>query len=215
MSNQYKFVYLHGFASGPSSYKATFFAEKLSINFQTKLYCPDLNLPDFFNLTLTSQINFLENQFEKDSVVLIGSSLGAYIALLVAQRNRIKVHALILIAPAFEIVERKVKLMNSDELVKWEKENEIEIFHHFHQQTMKLSFNFIKDAKKYSIDINKLHIPILLFHGKNDDVVDYRLSEKYMSSYPNLEAYFPDSDHLMIDQLDFIWQKAKRFINKL
>ena len=80
---------------------------------------------------------------------------------------------------------------------------------------MTLSFDLMRDAEKHQFKPEAITVPILLFHGKQDDVVDYRLSQKYLDNYPQVEAYYPESDHLLIDQLDLIWEKSKDFINRI
>ena len=84
-----EFVYLHGFASGPSSKKATAFKNKFK-EIGVSLNTPDLEGANFENMTLTSQVNIvldLLDQFQCKKVCLIGSSMGGYLATLVAQRR--------------------------------------------------------------------------------------------------------------------------------
>ena len=212
MNDTINFIYLHGFASGPRSYKAQFFKEKVLSIFNQSVDCPNLNLPSFNKLTLTAQIDFIENECKHKPTFLIGSSLGAYLALILAQRKIIKIIALIVMAPAFELIERKVDLMGIEKFDKWKKTNQLEVFHHYEQITKSLSFDFIEDAKQYVFEIKKITQPILLFHGMNDDIVDFKLSQKYLGQYKKLEPYYIDSDHLLIDKLDYIWSKSERFI---
>ena len=54
-----RFVYLHGFASSPSSRKARFFGERFR-ELGIGLEIPDLAEGDFRNLTLTAQLNVIE-----------------------------------------------------------------------------------------------------------------------------------------------------------
>ena len=89
-----EFVYLHGFASGPSSKKASAFKNKFK-EIGVSLNTPDLEGGNFENMTLTSQVNIvldLLGQFQCKKVCLIGSSMGGYLATLVAQ-VRVEVEA--------------------------------------------------------------------------------------------------------------------------
>ena len=75
-------VYLHGFASSPDSSKAAFFAERFAGHGVTFL-CPDLNQPAFATLTVTRMLQQLDAQISAlppTDVVLIGSSLGGFVA---------------------------------------------------------------------------------------------------------------------------------------
>ena len=90
-----EFIYLHGFASSPSSKKATAFKNKFK-EIGISLEIPDLEGGDFENMTLTRQMNVLSkclDQSQDKEVCLIGSSMGAYLAVLAAQ-NSINIHAI-------------------------------------------------------------------------------------------------------------------------
>jgi len=99
-----EFVYLHGFASGPSSQKASAFKKKFK-EIGISIYIPDLEGGNFENMTLSSQLNIifnLLNQLNSKEVCLIGSSMGGYLASLVAEL-RDEVKAAYLIAPGFNL----------------------------------------------------------------------------------------------------------------
>jgi len=55
-----EFVYLHGFASGPSSQKASAFKKKFK-EIGISIYIPDLEGGNFENMTLSSQLNIIFN----------------------------------------------------------------------------------------------------------------------------------------------------------
>ena len=77
-----EFVYLHGFASGPLSKKASAFKNKFN-EIGVSLNTPDLEGGNFEHMTLTSQVNIvlgLLDQFQCKKVCLIGSSMGGYLA---------------------------------------------------------------------------------------------------------------------------------------
>ena len=80
--------YLHGFASSAASTKAAFLAGRLAERGIT-LQTPDFNEPDFSTLTITRMIDQTITAIAAlppDRVVLIGSSLGAFVAIHVAAR---------------------------------------------------------------------------------------------------------------------------------
>ncbi|MCC7382760.1 MAG: hypothetical protein IT384_13070 [Deltaproteobacteria bacterium] len=71
-------LYLHGFASGPGSFKARRFAEAMArLGFD--LAIPDLNAGDFAHLTLSRSIELAQRKL-RDRTVVIGSSFGGYTA---------------------------------------------------------------------------------------------------------------------------------------
>jgi len=82
-------IYLHGFASSPASSKAQYLAARASTAGFT-LHCPGLNEPDFSTLTVSRMIAQVERvmaALDPGPVALIGSSLGAFVALHVADRR--------------------------------------------------------------------------------------------------------------------------------
>ena len=74
-----RILYLHGFASGPSSGKARFFRHYLEAR-GAQIEIPDLAAGDFEHLTLTGQLAVIERAANREPVALIGSSMGGYLA---------------------------------------------------------------------------------------------------------------------------------------
>src|SRR5438270_3120218 len=97
-------VYLHGFASGPQSSKARFFAQKLAEE-GIDVEIPQLDCGDFRNLTMTRQVDVLERAVGGRPAILMGSSLGGYLAAWYAARHE-EVEKLVLMAPAFQFLRR-------------------------------------------------------------------------------------------------------------
>jgi predicted esterase YcpF (UPF0227 family) len=99
-----RFVYLHGFASSPSSRKAQFFEERFR-ELGIGLEIPELAEGNFQNLTLSAQLKVVERVCGDSTVSLIGSSMGGYLAALYAARHA-EVIKLVLLAPAFSFASR-------------------------------------------------------------------------------------------------------------
>src|SRR6266849_1150851 len=97
-------LYLHGFASGPSSSKARYFREKLEAC-GLRVEIPDLAAGDFEHLTITGQLAVIERCAKGQPICLSGSSLGGYLAALYAARHP-EVERVILFAPAFHFAHR-------------------------------------------------------------------------------------------------------------
>src|SRR5207249_4768670 len=118
-----RIIYLHGFASGPSSSKARFFRDRLTAA-GANVEIPDLAAGDFEHLTLTKQLAGIERAAHGDPVALIGSSMGGYLAALYAARHR-EVERIVLLAPAFRFSKRWNERYDAHELEKWRREGTI------------------------------------------------------------------------------------------
>src|SRR3954471_24731458 len=97
-----RFVWLHGFASGPTSSKGRFVGARLAER-GIDLLLPDLNEPAFFDLTVTRMLGQLDALLQGDEAVLFGSSLGGFTAATWAAARPGRVRALVLLAPAFDL----------------------------------------------------------------------------------------------------------------
>ena len=72
-------IYLHGFASGPGSKKAQYFARQFAGE-GTAIEIPDLAEGNFEGLTLTGQLGVIERGAGGRRISLVGSSRRGYLA---------------------------------------------------------------------------------------------------------------------------------------
>src|SRR3990170_3172652 len=90
--------YLHGFASSPRSSKAAFLGAKLH-ELGLELHTPDFNAPDFSTLTISRMVEQVGTAIDAGPagpVTLIGSSLGAFVAVQTALKRPNRIDQLIL-----------------------------------------------------------------------------------------------------------------------
>jgi pimeloyl-ACP methyl ester carboxylesterase len=111
-------LYFHGFASSPASAKITMLRPLLEPE-GIVLDTPDLNVPSFAELDWEAMVGrALERAHAVRPRALVGSSLGALVALEVARRG-VEV-PLVLIAPAVGIGPRwKTRLPEGDPVLVW------------------------------------------------------------------------------------------------
>lgn len=208
-------IYLHGFASGPSSQKATYFADKMRAEGFT-VHVPDLNEGDFEKLTLTRQLALIDsvvNQLEGD-VLVFGSSMGGLLATLTSQRHD-SVKGLVLLAPGFGLSKRWKHLLGDEKLVQWQRQGKIPVFHHGAGANVDLSYSFIADAESYQTEDLLLKVPALVFHGRNDDVVPVDESIKLKEQNDrSVSLHLLDSDHGLLDVLPFMWQESQTWLER-
>jgi pimeloyl-ACP methyl ester carboxylesterase len=200
-----RILYLHGFASSPVSRKASFFKDQLSRH-GISLSVPDLAGGDFRNLTISRQLESIEREVGTDPVLLIGSSLGGYLAALYAARHP-EVRRVILLAPAFHFREHWVEIMGTDRFAEWRETGETMVYHYGENREVPLGFQLMEDAEKYE-PCPDFSQPGLIFHGTADTVVPIKYSEDFAARHPNVELVTLQSGHEMTDVLGNIWAKA-------
>jgi len=209
LSDQLRVLYLHGFASSPGSRKATFFRQKLEPA-GVRVEVPALDEGDFEHMTITRQLHVVERAAGSEPVVLIGSSLGGYVAALYAARNS-NVQRLILLAPAFRFHELWMAGMGRNELESWRETGWLPIFHYGEAREVRIGYQLMEDAAGYESWPNFLQ-PALIFHGTEDRHVPVEYSAEFVGNHPNARLIRMNSGHELTDVLDEIWERARTFI---
>jgi len=210
-------IYLHGFASSPGSKKANYFKSKLQAD-DVSFHIPDLNVPDFEHLTLTTMLGKVADTIRSlsdDDIVLIGSSMGGLTALHFCDRYKNveadPVKHLILLAPALDFLanrERQDPAMMST----WRKQGHYPFFNYAHDTEMSVHYGLIEDIRQYDSYTTHVTIPTLIYHGKNDASVDYNQSVRYAESRDHVTLNILDSDHQLLDKTDLILDGIQAFV---
>lgn len=205
-----KYLYLHGFASSPRSGKARYFAQRFA-ELGLSLEIPEL-APDFENMTISSQIDIVERAAAgADEITLFGSSMGGYVAALSAALGRIPVSRLVLMAPAFGLSQRWADALGGPRLDEWRTTGRLSVFHYGDMRQRDLGYRFVTDAAAYP-DYPHPDQPVLLLHGRGDDVVPLAHSERFAALRPNRKLVVFDSGHELTDVLPALWQESKNFL---
>ncbi|KAG2375164.1 hypothetical protein C9374_010168 [Naegleria lovaniensis] len=155
-SLEYRYVFLHGFASGPSTRKGQhlkeFFAKQ-----SIPLFIPDLNIPSFEELQVSLILKFLENNLnieeKKDDTKdiksikwrIIASSLGGFIATRFAELYPERVDSLLLLAPAFDLPERWKNRLNLEE---WKSNGALSVYNYKSKCMNAVKYIFYQDLKE-------------------------------------------------------------------
>lgn len=202
-----RFVYLHGFASAPTSKKAQFFLKRFRER-GIELAVPALDGGDFKSLTITGQLRVVENAVAGEPVTLIGSSLGGYLAALYAARHP-EVQRLVLLAPAFHFPHRWPSALGSETMAAWKQSGILKIFHYGASEECDLGYQLIEDALQYE-DEPSAGQPTLILHGKNDQVVPVQLSVSYAERRPNVKLLIFECGHEMTEVLDQLWDEVSK-----
>ncbi len=210
------FIYLHGFASSPRSSKIRFFRERLGKH-DVDLHAPDLNAPEFSTLTLTRTLDHVEalvDTLPPGPLVLLGSSLGAGVALQVAARPpcRDRVDRLVLLAPALDFDGTLQRELGDDQLRRWRETGTLEVFHHGYGEPRTVGFALYEDASRYDALSVDVRVPTLVFQGARDETVDPDTVVRFARGRPAVTLRVLDDDHRLLESLDAIWRETETFL---
>jgi len=203
-----RILYLHGFASGPSSSKARYFRERLE-SAGIPVEIPDLAAGDFEHLTLTGQLGVIERCAAGGPVSLAGSSMGGYLAALYASRH-LEVARVVLLAPAFDFARRWAEFLGPDQVSEWRRTGAMDVFHYGENRNRKLSYRLLEDAAQYE-PFPDFRQPALIFHGAHDDVVPAGYSFQFAAAHPNARLEVLNSGHELLDVLEHMGPKVVDF----
>jgi uncharacterized protein len=209
-----QFIYLHGFASSPQSAKAQFFRKKFAapkfVEQGMALEIPRLDQGDLKGLSITGQLQVVERAVGDGPAILMGSSLGGYLAALFAARHS-SVEKLVLLAPAFQFPRRWRERYSSEDLALWKLHGSIPVFHYGYQEERPLGYQIVEDAQRYE-DEPEFPQPALVLHGIHDDVVPVEISRAYAARHANVSLRLFDSGHELTNVLEGLWEETARFL---
>jgi hypothetical protein len=212
MSSGPRFIYLHGFASGPRSRKAAEFTRVFAER-GFELEVPDLNPADFRDLTVGGMLDLAGALIERSSrpVGLIGSSLGGYLAAALAGRSP-QVRALVLLAPAFGLRERWEARLGADALHSWKRMGSIPVWHHGLGEEVELGWEFYAESSSYPAFPDTGGKPVLVFHGRRDEVVPLEAVERFQAGRPGVELEVLDDEHALAESIPRLTARGVAFL---
>ena len=182
------------------------------------MHCPDLNLPEFSTLTISrmlQQVGLAVRALPPDDVVLIGSSLGGFVAVEAAARQiggAGRPHREAgLLAPAVTLEWDRWTEIGPLGVEGWRRDGQIEVFHYAHDEPRMLRFGFYEDAVQYNAAGRRLEQPLLIFQGHQDESVSPPVSA-FARAQPQATLHLLDDGHQLKNSLDFIWAKVAAFL---
>jgi uncharacterized protein len=208
-------LYLHGFASSARSSKAAYFRVRAAER-GVDLLTPDFNEPDFAGLTISrmvGQVLDLMRGLPSGPVSVVGSSLGAFVALQVALEEPACVDRLVLLAPALDFSGNRLEDLGDRGLDEWRRTDTLNVFHYGFGRMMPVRFGLYEDAAKYQALNVRIGIPIQIFQGRRDAAVSPETVQRWAEDRPNVQLHLLDDDHQLIASLDEIWQKMAEFLD--
>ena len=207
-------LYLHGFASSAQSSKAAFFRSKLSAH-GVEVQTPDFNAPDFSTLTVSRMLRQVHDAIQAvppGPVALIGSSLGAFVAVHAALQEAERVDRLVLLAPALDFGGNRMRNLGDRGIDEWRRTNRLEVFHYGFGRLIPVHYELYADAARYDAFNARLDLPIQIFQGRRDTAVDPATVQRWAEARANVELHLLDDDHQLLGSLDAIWAETARFL---
>jgi pimeloyl-ACP methyl ester carboxylesterase len=206
-------LYLHGFASGPGSKKGTALAERFGragIPFERADLTPG---EDGFErstpLTMLHEAERLVARHRPRS--LMGSSLGGYLAALVASRDP-RIERVVLLAPAFRLAERWRARTPPEEERRWRTEG-LPVHHFASGRQRRLSWGFMEDAERLPA-FPEVRVPALCLAGRFDELVPLADVEAFVERTPGATLVVLEDAHELLASVDRIFEEARAFLSR-
>jgi uncharacterized protein len=204
-----KILYLHGFASGPQSKKGVEFERHFAPR-GIPIERLNLRVPSFEHLRLSAMIETVRAAIGDDRAIVIGSSLGGLTAARVAERDD-RVRALILLAPAFQLVARWREQLGA-EWDQWRTNGVREVADYTTGGMSKIDFGFVEDVEAVDVGYPDVRVPTLILHGINDDVVPIERSRTFATGKPWVRLVELDDGHELVASIPTLLAESEAFL---
>ena len=192
--------YLHGFGSGPQSEKGAALGRELA-GICASYAVVDLEGGDFLGLTMEGmRERAIAACPNAGRTVLIGSSLGGYLAAwLAAERAVPGLAGILLIAPAFGFTTRWAERLGVDGVEAWRRDRQRTFFHFGAQRELPLGIGFLDSCERLPEVPGDPGVPCVIVHGRGDETVDHRHSLAFATAHPTVELHLVPGDHRLTE----------------
>ncbi len=206
-------LYLHGFASGPSSHKARVLSARFAA-LGIGMEIPDLTPGEdgFERSSPSSMLAVAEASLARGHPphAIVGSSLGGYLATLAASRDP-SIERLVLMAPAFRLFERWRDRLTPQELATWRRDG-LETMHFASGRLRRIGWHFFDDAAGLPA-FPAVRIPTLCIAGTRDETVPFEDVQAFVARTPSARLVAVDDGHDLAASLDRIFEEARAFLS--
>jgi uncharacterized protein len=210
-----RWLYLHGFASGPESTKGVALARHYAAQ-GIHLERLDVRQPSLEHLRLSAMVRTVREALgsEQERAILFGSSLGGLTACRVAEEDA-RVCALVLLAPAFRVMEQFRRRLGPQAMREWEKTGWRETQDYAEKRLTRVDFGFVRDTE--ALDARSggwpdVRVPTLLVHGRADDTTHISLSRQWARGRRHVRLVEVEDGHELLDSLERIAREADDFL---
>lgn len=207
-----RYLYLHGFGSGPSSYKGVAFGEHYAAK-GIAIERLNLRVPSFEHLRVSQMIATAQAALGApgDTAIVFGSSLGALTASRLAAKDP-RVEKLVLLAPAFQLIARWREMLGPA-LETWRETGYREFMDYTTKQMARVDYGFMEDAVLVEAGGDPdVRVPMLIIHGTNDETVPVEHARRFAAGRANVEMIEVPDGHELIASLPRILAETDRFL---
>jgi pimeloyl-ACP methyl ester carboxylesterase len=160
-----RILYLHGLASSPRGRKRDLLEKRFEGEGFTVI-APDLNVPSFRELSFFEMNVAARAAFTRvEPRVVVGSSLGALVALSLAESLGSPAPNLVLLAPALGFGERWMSKLPEVDV--------FELFHHGEGKAMPIHRRFFEEMALVRVDASPPPVPVSVVMGTDDESVPF------------------------------------------
>ncbi len=206
-----RYLYLHGFASGPNSKKGLAFAAHFAAR-GIAIERLDLRVPSFEHLRLSAMIEAARAAIggPDPRAVVFGSSLGGLTAARLAEREP-RVRALVLLAPAFQLARRWRESLGEG-FEAWRRTGWREVHDFTTGGTARVDFGFVEEAAALDAGYPDVRVPTLILHGTADDVVPIERSREFAAARPHVRLVELPDGHELVASIPALLAESERFL---
>ena len=203
-----RWLYLHGFASGPESAKGRALSEHYAKR-GALLERLDLRRPSLERLRFSDMTDHVAAAIAGPSerAVVFGSSLGGLTACRVAERDA-RICALVLLAPAFHLAERWRARLGEEGWAEWKRSGWLEVDDHARGGKAKVHFAFVEEMLQIDQGFPDVRVPTLIVHGRQDGTVSIEGSREFARGKAHVRLVEVDDGHELTSSLDLIAREA-------
>jgi predicted esterase YcpF (UPF0227 family) len=189
-------LYFHGFASSPGSAKITALRPLLEPH-GIELNAPDLNVPSFERLDFDAVVEHaVATARATPPRAMVGSSLGALVALATAQRGiTVRIHVpLVLIAPALGVARRwQTKIPDGDPVM---------TFNYARNADAPIHRAFFEQMTRLHVDDEPPPSRVTVIMGRKDETVPFHVVEETWRKWEASGRLAAGSRFIVLDEGD-------------
>jgi alpha-beta hydrolase superfamily lysophospholipase len=210
-----RWLYLHGFASGPGSKKGTTLARHYADR-GVSLELLDVRKPSLEHLRLSAIVEHVRERIgaARDRAILFGSSLGGLASCRVAEADP-RVCALVLLAPAFGLAAGWRARLGEADWAAWRARGWLETLDYTTGRSARVDFGFVEEVARIDADDQghpDVRVPTLIVHGIRDDTVAVERSRAFADGKRHVRLVEVDDGHELGASLDRIAREADAFL---